>query len=278
VIDQEKKRIAAVIVAINLSRVPPLGQIAEHSIDVLTLDTIYRKTLLDGPTIDLIANGVVIRKNVALRALIASCQRVNDVIQIKPTATKFRMHGHVDRQSVEGLLDIFTTSKLLEFDRINLRSDDLCKDILTYQACLALGIHYTHTIPLLNALRAVVSSRLLKTDELDVLATRLPASNPLIKHVANDLCHRRFKKQIPDIGEFERWLDGKSKEGLKKAMMEYDREHKNTRQATTRRKCDWKNHDVLCLWGEDVDGVYIEKENQEEVTEPEATKRRDSKT
>jgi hypothetical protein len=171
------------------------------------------------------------------------------------------MHGHIDRQSIEDLLDIFTTSKLLEFGPINLISDDLDKSLLTYQACLALGIHYTHTIPLLNALRAVASSRLLNTDELDILAARLPAPNPLIKHVANDLCHRRFKNQIPDIDEFGRWLNGKSKDGLKKAMMECDREHKNTRQAITRRNCDWKKHNVLRLWGEDMDGAYVEKVN-----------------
>ena len=109
-----------------------------------------------------------------------------------------------------------------------------------------------------------------------MLVRRFPPTNPLIKYTAKDLCHRRFKKQIPNIAEFEIWLNGRGKEGLKKAMAACDEVHKMTRQAITRRKCDWKKDAVLRLWGEDVDGVCVEEE-VEDVMEPDKIKRRDSK-
>jgi hypothetical protein len=103
-----------------------------------------------------------------------------------------------------------------------------------YQASLALGIHYGHILPLLNALCSTISSRLLTTSELDNLTHRISsATNPLFKHLANDLCHRRFK-EIPDIAKFEQWLSRKGKEGLKKAMMEIDQMHKTRRQALSK--------------------------------------------
>jgi hypothetical protein len=104
-----------------------------------------------------------------------------------------------------------------------------------YQASLALGIHYGHILPLLNALCSTISSRLLTTSELDNLTHRISsATNPLFKHLANDLCHRRFKKEIPDIAKFEQWLSRKGKEGLKKAMMEIDQMHKTRREALSK--------------------------------------------
>jgi hypothetical protein len=277
IIDQEQKRISTVMEAIGVSEHPSLKRIAEHSINVLTLVTQDHKTLLEGPAVDVIADGIVIRKSVALRALIASCQKANDVIQIMPGIPQFRIHGHANSERIKDLLDIFTTSKLLDVNRVSLASDNFMKDVLTYQACLALGIHYTHTIPLLNALRAVVSSRPLSTNELDILANRFAPTNPLIKDVAHDLCHRRFKQQICDIEEFESWLNEDSKEGLRTAMAVCFKEHERRRQAITRRKCDWKKGTVLHLWGEDIDGVCAEKEDVEEERAPETMGQRDSK-
>jgi hypothetical protein len=253
IIDQEQKRISTVIEAIGISEHPSLRRIAEHSINVLTLATKDRKTLLEGPAVDVIADGIVIRKSVALRALLVSCQKANDVIQIRPGVTQFRINGHVNGESIKDLLDTFTTPKLFDVNRVSLASDNFMKDVLTYQACLALGIHYAHTIPLLNALSAVVSSRPLSTNELDILANRFALTNPLIKDVAHDLCHRRFKQQICNIEEFESWLNEDSKEGLRTAVVVCFKEHERRRQAITRRKCDWKKGTMLRLRDEDVD-------------------------
>jgi len=276
IIGQEQERNRIITEAIGIRESGSFMRIAEHSINVLRLDTKDRKVLLEGPTVDLIARGIVIRKDVALRALIASCQKANDVVQITPQITRFRMHSHADERSIIRLLDVFTTSKLLRLDRVDLVSGNLRKDVLTYQACLALGIHYTHSAPLLSALCAVVSSRLLSINEFDMLVPRFSPTNPLIKHIAQELCRRRFKKQIPNLLEFENWLNGKGKEGLKKAMAACDKVHKMTRQVITRRKCDWRKDAVLRLWGEDVDGVCVEEEAEDDM-EPDKIKRRDSK-
>ena len=122
IIRQEQERNRNVTEAIGIPESESLKRIAEHSINVLTLAAKDRKLLLEGPTVDVIAHGIVIRKDVALRALIASCQKANDVVQITPQITQFRMHAHADERSIERLLDVFTTSKLLGLDRVDLVS------------------------------------------------------------------------------------------------------------------------------------------------------------
>ncbi|KAI0579439.1 carbonyl reductase family member 4-like [Pyrenophora tritici-repentis] len=90
-----------------------------------------------------------------------------------------------------------------------------------------------------------------KMDEMNAVATRIPNSNPLLKHLANDLCHKRFKKEIPDIVDFEYWLSRNGKEGLKKQMIAIDQEHKKWREAAILRKADWRKDTVLAEWGPD---------------------------
>jgi hypothetical protein len=218
----------------------PVKKLAEHTIE--------------GPKISIIADGnVIIRRGVPIRALMASCQKVHDLLHVKPRVTQFRV---IDLTCIETLLDIFTTPKLLELNDANRTTDPFDKNVLMYQASIALCIHYAHTLPLLNALRSTVSSRLLTTYELDSLTDRISSTtNSLFKYLANDLYHRRFKTQIPDIAKFEQWLSCKGKEGLKKAMMDIDHKHKMQRQAVSKRQCDWRGDKMLERWGEDADGV-----------------------
>jgi hypothetical protein len=63
-------------------------------------------------------------------------------------------------------------------------------------------------------------------DESNTIVNRIPATDPLMKHFANDLCYRRFRKEISDIVAFEKWLGHDSKKILQKIMMEIDQEHK----------------------------------------------------
>jgi hypothetical protein len=169
----------------------------------------------------------------------ASCQKVNDLLHVKPRVTQFRVYGKIDLTCIETLLEIFTTLKLLELNDANLTTGSFDKNVLMYQPSLALGIRYSHTLPLLNVLCSTISSRLLTISELDSLTHRISsATNPISKHLANNICHRRFKKEIPDIAKFEQWLSRKGKEGLEKAMMEIDQKHKTRRQALSKRQCD----------------------------------------
>jgi hypothetical protein len=88
----------------------------------------------------------------------------------------------------------------------------------------------------LNAIRAEVSARLLTVEEMNTIINRIPAFDPLMKHLANDLCHRRFKNEIPDIVAFEKWHGYDSKKKLQKIMMEIDQEHKRRREAHNMRQ------------------------------------------
>jgi hypothetical protein len=272
VIQSEQDRIAAVRAATKLTKGIAVKKLAEHPINVLALSIDDRKLLLEGPKTSIIADGnVIIRKGVPTRALMASCQKVHDTLHVKPRLTQFRVYGKLDLKCIETLLDIFTISTLLDLNDANLTTDSFDKNVLMYQAILALGIHYDHTLPLLNSLRSTISSRLLTTSELDSLTHRISSStHPLFKHLANDLCHRRFKRQIPDVSKFEQWLSRKGKEGLKKSMIEVDQKHRMHRQAVGRRQCDWRGDRVLARWGEDVDGVYaVEEKPVEEESEGE---------
>jgi hypothetical protein len=218
----------------------PLMQLAEHPLDVFTLQGRDRTPLLSGPKISVITDGnVVIRKNVPIRALMASSTKLHDLLLIKPKATHFCVYGTVDHKSVESLLNIFTTKGGLKFRQVKLGSSDLVKDVLTYQACLALGVYYTHTKPLLNLLCAEITNRLLKHEEMNTIIKRVPATDPLFKHLANSLCHRRFKKEIADVESFERWLGNDRRKGLQSAMAEIDQQHKKRREAVKTRQDAW---------------------------------------
>jgi hypothetical protein len=252
----EQRRIEAVRRAAWIDDEFPLKQIAECPINVLALDAEQRKLLLIGPTIKVVGEGnVVIRDSVPLRAMLASFQRVHDLIHVKPGLVEIRIQGNMDVVRIKKLLDLFTTDKFLAL-RAKPVTGDFTRDVFMYQAALYLGIHYTHTNALLDSLCATVTSRLLTDDELDVAVSHIATSNPLIKNISNDLCHLRFKKEISNNIVFEEWLDRKCNEELKDLMTEIDEQHKKRRQAVTKRKCDWRKDPVLLSWGEDIDGVY----------------------
>ncbi|KAF2850169.1 hypothetical protein T440DRAFT_518644 [Plenodomus tracheiphilus IPT5] len=215
-----------------------------HPIDILTLQPEERKHLLEGFNTSIIADSnIVIRKAVPLRALTASCTKVHDLFQVRPKATQFRVYGKVNQKSIEKLLDIFTTEKLVDTKDIKLVVPDMSfvDGVLLYQACLALGIVYHHTKPLLNFLCAQVTAHDLSPEEMSTIVNRCPPQDPLFRHLANKLCHRRFKKQIKDVA-FEHWLA--KKPTLQKAMSDIDQAHEKRRTAINERKCTWSSGNI----------------------------------
>lgn len=230
IIENEANRTSAVRDALFGDDIP-IKQLAEHPLDIMTLTTEKRTHLLAGPKISVIADGnVIIRKDVPIRALMATSTKLHDLLHVKPKVTQFRVYGKIDHKSIERLLDIFTTNNVVEAEKIKLTSTHFAQDILLYQACASLGIYYVHVKPLLSALRAETSARPLCVEEVNTILNRVPPTDPLFKHLANDLCHRRFKKEIPDIVAFEKWLGLPSKKVLQNAMVEIDRGHKIRRE------------------------------------------------
>jgi hypothetical protein len=205
-------------------------QVADHPMDVMTLSREERNRLLTGRKISIVVDShVTVRKNVPVRALLAMSTKFCDLLHVKPDATQFRIYHKTDRKSIERLLDIFTTPALVDATEIKLISTSFVEDLLMYEACLSLGVYHAHIKPLLNALCAEISARLLTVEEMNTIANRAAPTDPLFKHLANSLCHRRFKKEIPDILAFERWLSYDKKMALKTMMMEIDQGHKKRR-------------------------------------------------
>jgi hypothetical protein len=191
---------------------------AQAITNILTLSREDRIELLCGPKVTIIADGnVIIRKNVPMRALMASFTKLYDLLNIKCLVTQFRVPSNVDRKSIECLLDLLTTEYIIDARTIKLTSRSFFADVLMYQACLALGIDYTHTIPLTRALRAEITARLLNFDEMNVIVECVPATDPLFRHLARTVWHRRFNQEISDVVAFEKWLGRNHKIELRSA-------------------------------------------------------------
>jgi hypothetical protein len=226
-------RICAVRRALFSDDLPvKVNKVAEQPTNVLTLTPDERAQLLSGPVTNIVADGhIVVRKDVPIRALMTSLVKLHDLVQINPQILQFRVHGKVDIKSVERLLDIFTTGDGLKTTEIKLMGKKFVPNVLMYQACLSLGIYYVHIKPLLDAIRAEISARPLTFEEMNTIVNRVPTTDPLIMHLANDLCHRRIKKQISNIETFERWLGHDSKEKLQSEMVGIDQAHRKRRVA-----------------------------------------------
>lgn len=52
---------------------------------------------------------------------------------------------------------------------------------------------------------------------------RVPPPDLLFRHLANDLYHRRYEKEISDVIATEKWLGKVSRKKLQKVMAEIDR-------------------------------------------------------
>lgn len=142
-------------------------------------------------------------------------------MNVKSRVTEFSVPHDVNHSSVERILDLFTTEKMIGAGTIILASNNFMSDVLMYQACLALGIHYSHTIPLQYSLRAEITSRMLTFEEMNAAVERTPVTDPLFKHPAHNLCHRR---PIGDLAPFQDLLDCKSRAASRNLMAEIDEE------------------------------------------------------
>ncbi|KAH4962412.1 hypothetical protein HBI26_128010 [Parastagonospora nodorum] len=208
-----------------------LSLAAKLPVNIITLSTEECSRLLSGPKISIVADSnVVVRDNVPQVALMASSTKLIDLMQTKESVTQYRVFGNVDVESIERLLDIFTTKPGLEAKEVRLTGTNFLQDVLLYQACLSLGIYYVYTKPLLDALRREISARLITEEERNAIVNRTRLPDPLFKHIANDLCHRRIKKEFLDIKAFEKWLGHAKKKTLQSAMTSIDQEHEKRRE------------------------------------------------
>jgi hypothetical protein len=206
----EEARAQNVRVALALPLDDPQNRkLTKQLLDITELNAEDRAHLLLGPKVDVVSdNNMVIRKDVPLRALAASCKDVRDLIEIKRNITQFRvnrkrMYSQVDHKSVERLLDLLTAQNDTEATETKLESDDLISNLLMYQSCITLSVYGDHVVPLLRKLECQVSARLLSVEERKTIINRVRASDPLIEVLAHNLYHNRIKKKIVDIKSLE---------------------------------------------------------------------------
>jgi hypothetical protein len=116
---------------------------------------------------------------------------------------------------------------------VQLAGRPFIEGVYVYQAgrFLGAGEHVKH---IAKHLRGSISEKIITYCELDTILKCVPASDALFKHVANDLAHRRYKKTIPDIEEFETFLE--TRQALKKAMKKIDAENQVRRDALIEKK------------------------------------------
>jgi hypothetical protein len=215
---------------------PENKKVTNQLLEISKLNIEKHAHILLGPKVNVVAdNNLVIRKDVPLRALAASCKDVRDLLEIKRNVTQFRvnrkrMPSQVDHKSVKRLLDLLTTRNITEATGFKLESDDLISNLLMYQACIALGVYDDYAVPLLRKLKSQVSTRLLTIEERNTIINRVRASNPLIEVLAHNLCHNRIKKKIDDIKDFEQWLAHKNRKDLREQMVMIDQGHNQRRK------------------------------------------------
>jgi hypothetical protein len=207
------------------------------TVDITSLSLAQRLALLEGPTISLFVGNVLIRKNVPKRALMAVSAKVNDFIRKDPSRGIFHFpDSTVDISAVREVLDALTTFHGIggyEVSGVQLAGRPFIEGVYIYQAgrFLGAGEHVKH---IAKRLCVSISEKIIAYCELDTILKCVPASDGLFKHVANDLAHRRYKKTIPEIKEFETFLE--TRQALKKAMEKIDAEHQVRREALIEKK------------------------------------------
>ncbi|KAF2825037.1 hypothetical protein CC86DRAFT_295892, partial [Ophiobolus disseminans] len=122
----------------------------------------------------------------------------------------FRVSHKVDRDTIGRLLDRLAIEQYPKTTTMTLTSCNFLNNVKMYQACLAFGLEYTHTLLRLNALRAEITARVLTFDKpddavegIDRVVTCIPVTNPLSKHLVNTLRHRYDKKEIPNVEAYK---------------------------------------------------------------------------
>lgn len=244
-------------------------ELSERPIDILALKNAERALFVEGPKISVIGDGnAVIREGVPLRALMASAAKVHDLFQIKPLTRHFRVYGGVNRESIEALLDIFTTEESVERKNINLTTNSFAKNLLMYQACLSLGILYYHTEPLRKALCAEITAGTPTVHELNTIANLIPSTDLLFKHHSNVMYHQGLRKEILDIAVFLEWLS--NKRVLLNAMVETDQQHMRRSKTASITQCSpSSNNDIRkwCKTEEAVDEAKVEEEAEKELNQ-----------
>ena len=172
----------------------------------------------------------VIHKYVPVRPLMLISAKAAEFLEPKPWAGKYKIYGKYNTGALSGVLNAIVLHAGIPV----VTSDDetsLPCNLLTYEACLRLGISCTHASvkTLLKTIYTQISSSSISSDVLALITYRLGPEDVVFTHTANVLCYQRFSRQVDDVKVFERLVA--KKPALQKAMVQIDQSHKARREA-----------------------------------------------
>ncbi|KAF2875729.1 hypothetical protein BDV95DRAFT_654614 [Massariosphaeria phaeospora] len=202
------------------------------SLDVTTMSKETRRSLLEGPTISVFVGGALIRKKVPILALGATSSHFKEALQGANNLPEQIDLPNFDFRSVKIVLNALTTEAGIGGDDcvpIDAGANFVA-DYRIYQVCLGFGAE-KESKNALDRMRDTITARMLSHEEIGIVLEGVTTENceqdALFMHLAHNLCHRRFKKQIPNIGTFEKYLT--KRPVLKEATLQIDHMHKAKR-------------------------------------------------
>ncbi|KAF2628118.1 hypothetical protein BU25DRAFT_490759 [Macroventuria anomochaeta] len=167
----------------------------------------------------------VIHKYVPTRLLMGISARAAEILEAKPWAGKFKIHGKYEPAAMNSVIYAIILSQKMPVNA------DLTANLLKYEACLRLGIPSTHSSvkPLLTAINTQISTTTITSEVLTFIAYHLGSQDPVFTHMANVLCHQRFKGAVEDVKACGKMVARKP--ALQKAMVHIDQAHEARREA-----------------------------------------------
>lgn len=176
--------------------------------------------IVDGKT------DAVIHQYVSVYRLMDRSSKAKEILESRPRAGRYKIYGKYNSAAISSVLNAIT-----HLQPIPLSAEILVENLLTYEACLRLGISTKRAElkPLLTTICSQISNGPIDNEILTFVTYRLGSHDPVFKHTANVLCHQRFIKSVPDVAEFEKMVARKP--ALQKAMVQIDQEHKARREA-----------------------------------------------
>ncbi|KAF1360845.1 hypothetical protein EJ07DRAFT_176929 [Lizonia empirigonia] len=185
-------------------------------------------TIVDGKT------DAVIHKYVPTRLLMQISAHASQILEPKPWAGKYKIYGPYDTPTLREVLDAITLHH-----NIPVSPSSLPENLLTYEACLRLGIVSTHNAvkKLITTICTQLSSSRITPDVLNLVTERLGPKDAVFRHTAHVLCHQRFKGAVDDVQTFEKMVARKP--SLQRAMAQIDRSHEARREAAKAAKQQW---------------------------------------
>ena len=215
----------------------PIQQTLHSTIDIRAYPADLRKGLLAGPVVTIVRNKIPIAQ-VPKRAFMATSEFGHKAILENPAAKEIALPSSAARLDAKALSTVFGW---LSPKCIGQNVRPISQGQNTVEACKILHVATVlgmrmYTAHICAYFHAYINDQavLLGYQELTALLAAIDSKDPLFKHLAKDLSHRRHAKMIPDPEDFAKYL--KTQPALASAMDAIDEKHNKERKAKAQEK------------------------------------------